>query len=74
MIFENHIDEQENNDKTVFILVISVFITWIIENNQQTEAKSSRSVNDLLIAWLKINVKSYMIAIYDQYLRINVSQ
>ena len=49
MIFENHIEEQENNDKTVFILVISVFIKWIIENNQQTEAKSSRSVNDLLI-------------------------
>ena len=60
MIFENHIDEQENNDKTVFILVISVFITWIIDNNQQNEAKLSRSVKDLLIGYLGINVQSYI--------------
>ena len=46
--------------KLFFILVISVFITWIIDNNQQTEAKLSRSVKDLLIGYLGINVQSYM--------------
>ena len=56
MIFENHIDKQEGNDNTVFY----VFITWIIDNNQQTEAKLSRSVKDLLIGYLGINVQSYM--------------
>ena len=35
--------------KLFFILFVSVFITWIIENNQQNEAKSSRSVNNLMI-------------------------
>ena len=46
--------------KLFFILVISVFITWIIDNNQQTEAKLSRSVKDLLIGYLGINAQSYM--------------
>ena len=46
--------------KLFFILVISVFITWIIDNNQQNEAKLSRSVKDLLIGYLGINVQSYI--------------
>ena len=56
MIFENHIDEQENNDKTVFY----IFITWMIDNNQQIEAKLNRPVKDLLTGYLGLNVQSYI--------------
>ena len=47
MIFENHIDEQENNDRAVFkCSAMFAFITWIIDNNQQTGAQLSRFVID----------------------------